>query len=166
MALGRSLAHGLTAGVLVLACACNQSSSASDDAAGGSSSSGGVESFCTLDTRADPWSIGLQKTGARVTVRIADAAPAAPVRGDNRWVLEIEDPGGAPMDDMQIDTRPWMPDHNHGSPVPVVITAQGGGEYQVMPLNLYMAGYWTVTFDLTLPGDGGTDSVMFGVCVE
>ena len=102
-------------------------------------------------------------TGSSVT--IVDAMPAVPARGDNTWTVRIADAAGAPEEGMVVDLRPWMPDHGHGSPVEEEVTDLGAGEYEATPLNLFMAGFWTVTFDVT-DAEGTTDSVVFNVCVD
>jgi hypothetical protein len=58
-----------------------------------------------------------------------------------------------------------MPDHGHGSPVEEQVEALGGGEYRITPLNLFMAGVWEVTLEMT-GADDVTDEVVFTVCVD
>ena len=118
---------------------------------------------CDDETR-DDFAIGLTRTGSIVDVSVMDAMPADPIRGDNGWTLGVTDDSGG-LEGVSIVVTPWMPDHGHGTPVPAEITEMGGGDYQITPLNLYMAGLWEVTFALEL-GDGSTDEVMFSVCVD
>jgi len=68
---------------------------------------------------------------------------------------------------MSITVSPYMPDHRHGTTA-VGVTAAGAGTYRIYPLNLYMAGYWEITFNLTDTSAGDapvTDSAMFPICV-
>jgi hypothetical protein len=120
---------------------------------------------CAAETRDDEFAIGLSKSGQLVTATFVSADPALPIKGDNTWVLSITDLGGAPLDGLTIQVTPMMPDHGHGTAVVAEVMATGNpGEYTLTPVNLFMAGYWEVTLDVT--SDAGQDSVMFGVCVE
>lgn len=123
------------------------------------------EGACVVETRDDDYAVGLSKAGAFVTASFISADPAPPGRGDNTWVLNFSDSDGAPIDGLEIEVTPTMPDHDHGTPIVAVVTATGvAGEYRITPVNLFMAGYWEVAFDVTL-GDE-QDSVAFGFCVE
>ena len=124
---------------------------------------GPAEQACTNEMR-DDFAIGLQRTGTRLDVTIADAMPADPIRGDNIWSLSIANADGA-MTDVAVKVKSWMPDHGHGSPVEAVASKVSDGEYTVEPLNLFMAGLWEITLELTL-ADESTEEVMFSVCVE
>ncbi len=126
----------------------------------------GHASGCEAETRDDEFSVGLAKSGTSVTATFVSADPAPPIKGDNTWVLSFTDIGGAPLDNLTISATPTMPDHGHGTPVAAVVTPTGtAGEYEITPINLFMAGYWEVALDVTLEG-GATDSVTFGFCVE
>jgi len=62
---------------------------------------------------------------------------------------------------------PRMPDHQHGT-TPVGMMPAGSGTYTLNPVNLYMAGYWEVTVNISATDAGGTtttDSAMFPLCV-
>jgi YtkA-like len=125
----------------------------------------GMASFCEDEDRADAFAVDLRKTGERYAVTIVQATPAEPVRGDNIWMVRVTDTSGAPMEAMTVDAKPWMPDHGHGTPVEEQVTELGAGEYEVSVLNLFMAGLWRVTLDVT-GADDETDSVEFFVCVD
>lgn len=122
-------------------------------------------SLCEVEDRADDFTIGLSKSGERVDVEVAEAMPADPVRGDNTWTITITDGDGVAAEGLTVDAKPWMPDHGHGSAVEEDVTDLGGGQYTLDPLNLFMAGYWEVTLEVT-DADGNEDEVMIGVCVE
>jgi hypothetical protein len=120
---------------------------------------------CAAETRDDDYAVGLSKTGMSMTATFVSADPAPPVKGDNTWVLSFTDSGGAPLDGLAITVTPLMPDHGHGTPVVAVVTPTGeAGQYSIEPVNLFMEGYWEVTFEIT-QGDV-QDSVVFGFCVE
>lgn len=118
---------------------------------------------CEGETR-DDFALGTERSGERLTLSVMDAMPADPIRGDNVWTLSIRDEADAPMD-ATISVQPWMPDHGHGTPVQAEVTDLGDGEYEIQPLNLFMAGLWEVHFELELT-DGSTDEVVFHACVE
>jgi YtkA-like len=139
------------------ATACDETSGDDDDDA--------EVPFCERDDRADAFMVDLRKTGERSTLSIVEASPAEPVRGDNTWRLRLTDASGTPMAGMSVEAMPWMPDHGHGSPVETHISDLGGGEYELAPLNLFMAGFWTVTFAVT-SDTGETDELVFSVCVD
>ncbi len=122
-------------------------------------------SLCEMEDRADDFTVGLSKSGQRVSVEVSEAMPADPVRGDNAWTLMITDAEGNAAEGLVVDAKPWMPDHGHGSSVEEEVTEMGGGQYMMNPLNLFMAGYWEVTIDIA-DADGNEDEVMIGVCVE
>jgi len=121
---------------------------------------------CEDDDRADAFTLDLAKTGERHTVTIVDAMPAEPIRGDNVWTIRLADADGNPEEGVTVGPRPWMPDHGHGTPVQAMVTELGDGEYEITPLNLFMAGLWEVSFDLSDSSEGSEpDSVMFAVCI-
>ncbi len=120
---------------------------------------------CADETRADAFAVDLSKMDATTTVTIVDAVPAEPVRGDNTWIVRLTDASGSPLAGASLDVKPWMPDHGHGSPVEEQITELEGGEYEITSLNLFMAGYWEVTIELS-EAEGGAEAVMFALCVD
>jgi hypothetical protein len=124
-------------------------------------------SDCAAETRDDDFAIGLSKSGTLVEATFMSADPAPPIKGDNTWMLSLTDLDGQPLADLDIVAIPTMPDHGHGTPIVAVVTAlETPGQYEITPVNLFMAGYWQITLDVTLPGEGGQDSLMFGFCVE
>src|SRR5262249_30701197 len=99
-----------------------------------------------------------------------------PTKGVDQWTVEADgagptgDDGGVaatgPIDGLKISVVPFMPDHNHGTTA-VGVSPSGGGMYLIAPLNLYMAGYWEITFDMT-DSSGATpveDKAVVKVCV-
>jgi YtkA-like len=123
------------------------------------------ESDCEVEIRDDDFSVGLSKAGTLATATFVSADPAPPIRGDNTWVLRFDDSDGAPLDGLEIEVTPTMPDHGHGTPVVAVVTPTGdAGEYSVTPVNMFMAGYWEIAFDLKWGEQ--QDSLTFGFCVE
>ena len=160
--------------LMCLAPACDEGSSPSEPQAppaadegdasedGGSTDDGEASLRCDEETR-DDFAIGVMREGAVFGVTIMDAMPADPIRGDNRWTIAVQDAAGA-VDEVEITVRPWMPDHNHGTAVPTFITAMGAGQFELAPVNMFMAGLWEVHLDLTA-GDRA-ETVTFYACVE
>lgn len=125
---------------------------------------------CELDTRDDEFVAGIEKVSdGGVAVRIMASSPAPPVRGDNVFELEFDAPGGGPLTDSTIDVTPFMPDHQHGSPIAVEVTPGANpGQYEAAPVNLWMPGLWEITVDATPTGGGIADRerVVFRFCIS
>ena len=137
---------------------------------------------CQSEIRADAWAIGLTKVGdgKRLKVKILGSDPVVPTKGDNTWTVQILDAADLPQDGVKfVRIDPTMPDHGHGTPiVAAAIELMTDHKYKVMPINLWMPGYWEVAFDLDAGGpaadgsavsDGGsgkTDHVIVKVCIE
>ena len=122
---------------------------------------------CDLETRDDTYSMGMSKPGtAGYQVVLMDSTPAPPAKGNNDWQLQIVDDTGAPADGMDVTVTPFMPDHNHGTPIESEVTPTGSnGEYSVTPVNLWMPGLWRVTVDIG-DGSGDVDAVEFFFCIN
>ena len=143
---------------------------------GGGGTTGTIEDPCANDDRGDDYAVGLSRTGdaGQITLTFVDAMPAPPRKGDNRWILKATwAADGAPIDDATFTVTPFMPDHGHGTPVPVGVEhlPNPRGTWAFDPLNLMMAGLWEITFDIEAPspsGDGTnvSDSVVFRFCVD
>ncbi len=123
---------------------------------------------CALDQRDEEFIAGMEKTGENgLTFRLVSSDPAPPQRNDNLWVIEVED-GDGPLVGATVDVIPFMPDHNHGTPTPAVISdGDADGEYIADPVNLFMPGIWEITIEATPAGGTGvdTDEAVFVFCV-
>ena len=133
---------------------------------------------CATQTLAPPFRQGMQVTSQTGTYLLkvlkntfTDATGMVltvdPAKGIDVWTIEIDAASaGTPVDGMSIAVRPYMPLHFHGT-TSVGVMAVGGGTYTISPLNLYMAGYWEITFNLTdMSGDAPvTDSAMVPICI-
>jgi hypothetical protein len=124
-------------------------------------------SKCATETRADAYRAGLEKSGTQksMSVRLLESKPGPPMKGDNVWRVQLLDPKGAPMSGAALTVTPVMPDHHHGTSIKAVVQEQGGGEYRVAPINLFMPGLWTITFALRHK-DGALDQAVFSFCVD
>jgi hypothetical protein len=126
---------------------------------------------CTQVTGADTFVVGLEKMGTSgaMDFRLMSATPAPPARGDNTWVLQINSMAsgvvGAPVDGAMLQVTPFMPAHQHGSPISVTITpGTTAGEYNLTPVNLWMPGVWETTIRATSATT--TDSTVYKFCIE
>lgn len=136
---------------------------------------------CADETRATPYQAGMSVASrdGRFVVKVVDSTwtdstgkviSEAPAKGTNVWTLEVDDATTAlPVDGLQIDVTPRMPDHRHGTKT-VAVTPSGGGVYTLNPLYLYMVGYWEITLDVTEAAGSATapapDSAQFHLCVS
>ena len=145
---------------IVLSAACDEDSADTSD-------DGNSPRGCEAEERDDDYSLGLEKSGARVRVQFVDAVPAPPDRGDNTWTLRVLDLStGAPMQDMTLAVDPYMPDHMHSTSIPVEVTPmEEPGVVQLDPVNLFMPGLWQVKLAFILP-EQASDEVVFSFCVD
>ncbi len=119
---------------------------------------------CAVET-ADTYVAGLQKSGTVLDVRLMTALPAPPARGDNAWVIHVNTvAGAAPVTNATIQVTPFMPKHQHSTPVDVKVEAMpSAGEYKLSPVNMWMPGVWETTIEMT--SSSGTDSVVYRFCI-
>ena len=121
---------------------------------------------CGHNTRAEIYADGLERRGVagHFSFKLVSAAPAPPARGDNTWVIDIRGASGEVISDAEVRAIPFMPDHGHGTPMKVVITATPtAGRYQLAPVNLWMPGYWETTVSATRAGI--SDTALFKFCI-
>jgi hypothetical protein len=140
-------------------------------AACGTHDHGDDEPDCSQVTGADEFVVGLQKTGdgGRLDFKMMSADPAPPARGDNTWVIQVStmDSGvvGAPIDGATLTASPFMPAHQHGTPIRVEVTPAGtAGQYTLSPVNLWMPGVWETT--ILASKDDTTDSAVYRFCIN
>ena len=151
--------HQLLALVLVPACHTGMSGPTVD-----------AENVCLGETRSQTFVVGLDNPGINgvLDFKLMSATPAPPSRGDNTWVVQINQLAsgvdGAAFSGAHLSATPFMPDHQHGTPITVQITAMPtAGEYQLSPVNLWMPGYWETTVIAT--ANGTSDSTKFRFCI-
>jgi hypothetical protein len=139
-------------------------------AACGTNDDGGMVD-CTKVKGADTFVVGLEKAGSTgaLDFKMMNAMPAPPARGDNTWVFQINSMTsgvvGAPVDGAQLVVSPFMPAHQHGSPVQVQITPMPDpGTYKLDPVNLWMPGVWETTIRATT--SSASDNVVYRFCIE
>lgn len=154
--------------VAILGLACGDAASSTTGAGGAGTTTGtGPTVDCTKDARAMSYAPNMAVVGQSkiYQVKLTQATPGPPGRGNNSWIVRIEDTQGHAASDATIPTvTPYMPDHKHGTQAIPSATQQGDGSFSVTPLYLFMPGIWTITFDVQ--GSAGKDSVVYSFCVE
>ncbi|NVB81386.1 MAG: FixH family protein [Kofleriaceae bacterium] len=126
---------------------------------------------CSTVTGTDVFHVDLEKPGTSgmLDYTMKSATPAPPARGDNSWVFQISTMSsgvvGTPLDGATLQVTPFMPSHQHGSPIKVEVTPMSEpGTYKLEPVNLWMPGVWETTIRAT---SGTTsDSVVYKFCIE
>jgi hypothetical protein len=118
---------------------------------------------CSTVSGTDTFGIGLAKTGT-AGLTYTFTAGMTPIRGDNDWGVRITDTASAPVTGATLTVTPFMPAHQHGSPINVVVTEQADGTYDLNPVNLWMPGVWETTIKTV--ATSATDTVVFSFCVE
>lgn len=126
---------------------------------------------CATESRAVPYTPGISVTsdGRVFTVKLLSSMPATPVRGQNEWLVEIDEAAsGAPLSDLEITVTPWMPDHLHGTRPVVVTPGNDPGTYRLKPVYLYMSGLWQIQFSIVAPtvGAGTIDTAQIPLCIS
>ena len=132
--------------------------------------SAGDRSLCAGETRADTFSVGMEKPTQMndFTVRLADTqvegAVSPPDRGNNTWTLEVLDASRARVRGATVTMRPWMPDHGHGTTPLDIGATEADGVYSFGPFDLFMGGFWE--FGVRVQTDSADDRATFGFCLE
>jgi hypothetical protein len=122
---------------------------------------------CAEETRDDDFVAGIEKAGNMSAMKFAlmTADPAPPARGDNTWDLRLTDTGGTAIAGAQLLVTPFMPDHQHGSPLAVKVEAQTTpGHYKLSPVNMWMPGLWEITIEAQTT-TASTDKTVFRFCI-
>jgi hypothetical protein len=128
---------------------------------GGMNMDGGGE--CGSST--DRYMANLTKSGhdGKFSVVLQSSSPAPDGPGSEDWMILVKDSGGSSVSGATLDVTPFMPAMGHGTPIAVVATDQGGGMYDLNPVNLFMPGEWQVTIGISKGGT--TDQVVFSFCI-
>lgn len=129
---------------------------------------------CDMEMRAVPYQPGMTRDSAAggfvVTLVSVVTTPAEgpvvdhPAIGPATWTLTVADAAGAAVPEgTALMAVPAMPDHTHPPPT-LTATPTGTGGY-TLDLNLFMGGFWTVTFTIQ-PVSGTRDTAVFPLCVQ
>lgn len=123
---------------------------------------------CTKVSGADEFVVGLAKSGGsgRLDFAMMSADPAPPQRGDNTWIVQISDKTtGAAFESATLTVTPFMPAHQHGTPIAVeVMPGAVPGQYTMTPVNLWMPGVWETT--IRASGGSTIDSAIYTFCIN
>ncbi len=157
----------LTAGVA----ACSSSTGASGP--DGGSTPDGDAIGCASDSRAEVYASGMSRPGDQgaLTFVLNTATPAPPAQYMNQWTIALRDSSGQPVTGATLTApamvsghlNPYMPDHQHGPPVPPQVTANSDGTFTVSNLDFFMGGLWQVTLDAQ--SGSVSDSTTFSFCI-
>jgi hypothetical protein len=125
---------------------------------------------CTKVSGADTFVVGLPKDGSSGALDFAmmSAEPSPPARGDNTWIVSILDMNGQPFAGANLTVTPFMPAHQHGTPITVGVTPVAGtpGQYTLSPVNLWMPGVWETTIRATSADTTTSDSALYTFCIN
>jgi len=125
---------------------------------------------CTKVTGADTFVVGLPKDGSGGALDFAmmSAEPSPPARGDNTWTVSIVDMNGQPLGGANLAVTPFMPAHQHGTPITVGVMPVDGtpGQYKLSPVNLWMPGVWETTIRATSADGLTNDSALYTFCIN
>lgn len=122
---------------------------------------------CETETRDDEFVVGLTKMGNanQLSFKLLSATPAPPARDDNTWLLQLDASTG-PMANATVTVTPFMPDHQHGTPIAVEVEAMPtAGQYTLSPINMWMPGLWEITISATAAEPAVDDSTVFRFCI-
>lgn len=85
------------------------------------------------------------------TLRLTISAPNGATVGTGTFELTVTDASdGAPRDGLTVAVTPWMPAMGHGTAAPTV-TAEGGGNYRLDDVYLFMPGTWELEISFSGP---------------
>lgn len=124
---------------------------------------------CTIEMRDEAFAAGMEKVGDKgITFRLVSSDPTPPARGDNAWVLELEQTGAA-LDGADVSITTYMPDHGHNGSIDAVASPDPAvsGRYEIDNVNMWMPGLWEITVKATPAGGAAadTDQVVFRFCI-
>ena len=146
-------------GLVVVTAACSGGTDNTDDT---------TSYNCADEDRADEFVVGLEKNGlsGKLVFKLLEATPAPPSRGNNAWILQVTSQGtAAPVTGATMVVTPFMPDHQHGSPIVVGIEPMPeAGNYKLSPVNLWMPGLWETK--ITAQNGQETDAAVFSFCLS
>ncbi len=153
-----------TSVLLPLLSLCAAAGACSSDSHGGDD---GESYNCAAETRDDEFVVGIEKVGTAgtLTFKLVSATPAPPARTDNTWVLQLSaTTGGEAVSGAAMVVTPFMPDHQHGTPISVGIQPMvEAGRYELTPINMWMPGLWRTTIEASANGE--TDTAVFAFCI-
>jgi hypothetical protein len=93
----------------------------------------------------------------------------APAVGFSTFTMTLADAhGGVPTGVTMTAEKPYMPFHAHSAATAPTVTDEGAGTFVITNIDFFMLGYFQITVNLRIGGDGGVtvaDSIVLGICV-
>jgi hypothetical protein len=123
---------------------------------------------CDEDTRDEEYTPGLEKAtdNGLMTVVLDELSPGPIGIGSSDWTISVSDPAsGAAESGCTITAVPWMVDHGHGTNEPVAEETATPGTYEILSVEISMAGLWDTELRLECP-NLGTDTASFVFCID
>jgi YtkA-like len=125
---------------------------------------------CSTIQGVDTFTVPLKHQGINgaLEFQMMSAEPAPPARNSNTWIVQINSMTsgvvGNPVDGATFNVTPFMPAHQHGTPIPVKITPAGtSGQYTLDPVFFSMPGVWETT--ISVSSGATTDSAVYKFCI-
>jgi hypothetical protein len=169
---------GASALGLCVACACSSASNADQSSSelnvceATTSVPMVVQNGCNLPSATYEAGMAQKGTSGALTFELVSATGGSISQGIDTWTIKITDASCSPVDGATVTIKAWMPQHNHGW-LAATSTGEGGGVYDIGNLDIFMDGFWQITFTATasVALDGGaatsvTDSTVFSFCVD
>lgn len=101
---------------------------------------------------------------ALFVARFVAIDPELDTRGHYDWTIELRTPSGEAITEAEVEAEGFMPAHGHGT-TPITVRHQAGSAtYELLDVNLYMAGKWEVR--VTARSAAGEDRAVFRACVR
>jgi hypothetical protein len=163
---------------LGVTCACSSAASASQSSSelnvceATTSVPMSVQSSCSLASATYEAGMAQKGTSGALTFELVSVTGGSISQGIDSWTIKITDANCSPVDGATVTIKAWMPQHNHGW-LAATSTGEGGGVYDIGNLDIFMDGFWQITFTATasVALDGGaatsvTDSTVFSFCVN
>ena len=97
-------------------------------------------------------------------VRVRLEAPPIPIGRLHRWVVEVEDRAGQPVDPAELIVDGGMPQHGHGLPSAPKAGRHPDGRIVIEGMHFNMAGEWIL--EIGVVAAGGDDVARFQVQVD
>ncbi|MET0390714.1 MAG: hypothetical protein ABW321_32375 [Polyangiales bacterium] len=130
----------------------------------GGKPAGGAGGTAAMSLPCDDLDAPFERAGEDGTfvARYLTSDPALVYRGRYDWTLELLDAAGEGIGDAELKAKAVMRAHGHGtSPIKVQHEA-GSSRYELLDVNLFMAGKWEVT--LSVKTTAGDDSAELRAC--
>jgi hypothetical protein len=170
-----ALAGWVACGPLLAAAGCSGAgaSSASDAAVGGAdfgvctgADAGPYVPATVTSSKSGNWLATL----ASVKTESSDGpAVDAPAIGFSTFTITLAGAhGGVPTGVTMTAEKPYMPLHGHSAATAPAVADQGAGTFVISNIDFFMLGYFQITLELRIAGDGGAtvaDSIVLGICV-